>query len=956
MPKSVTVSTLADLNSALAAAKGGETILLKGGDYDRLSLSLRDFPSNVTIASADPGDPAVFSGLMLSHMGNLTLDGVVFDYTYQPGQIFSIAPFDVRNSHDVTIRNSVFDGDLVHGTGTFNDGYGNGYGLGVRGSQNIVIENNEFFDFGRGIVFSKSSDLIVSGNDLHAMSSDGMDFAQVQNVLIEGNFLHDFEYSPGTTSHPDMIQFWTSGTDMPSGNITIRGNRLDVGDGDWTQSIFMRNERVDTGEAGKEMYYYNILIEDNVIANSHVHGITVGETKGLTIRNNTLVHAGTDMGAVINGVQVPAIRVADKATGVTVIDNITSAVHGHDGQSGWTVKGNLLLSPEDYIENFVTSTTQPNEGIHEFRARAGGVIDKTGVGAAETGDARPAGLTAQFDITPVDQSLSTWTFDATASVAGKGGFPEGTVFLWDFGDGATASGRIVRHSYADDGYHDARLTIRLPDGRTDGARQLVAAETEDVLEMVRGTGFTIYDPGSTATLAVSAVAKQGLAIGASGTVASIDGRHVAELVGADSFGVDLSLKASSLASAGEVFRLHGSMVAAVTGKGELNLQLSTTAGLVQLATTGARLSDKALHDIRIECGDGQVAIAVDGKVLASAEMPAPLAGGGQPLSFGNPWGKENFAGVITDFAIDHGKLALPEAAETLVLDTAWAGDGSALPPPDKPVAPEASQPDPLPPTLPDEPDSPPAAQPIRLDLGDPGVAHRIQRADIAAMLDNDAFTVTLGLQADGPASKGEVFRIHQSIITTVEASGELLVQAFTADGEIQLRTKGARLDDLAPHEVGVSLADGVLSITVDGAVKAGTAMASPLLNEGAHALTFGNPWGKQNFDGVLTDFDVQFPTPDGAGRDGWTSVSLSGGVAGAPEVSVRSLAPEAAAGIAPMLAAEAADTDYLFAADEGPRDQPVPGLDGDAVLDMEALIATDRFGFLSDSGAHIPHM
>ena len=51
----------------------------------------------------------------------------------------------------------------------------------------------------------------------------------------------------------------------------------------------MRNEMVDTGGAGDEMFYRNITIEDNVIYNAQVHGITVGETHGLTIKNNTIL-------------------------------------------------------------------------------------------------------------------------------------------------------------------------------------------------------------------------------------------------------------------------------------------------------------------------------------------------------------------------------------------------------------------------------------------------------------------------------------------------------------------------------------------------------------------------------------------------------------------------------------------------------------------------------------------
>ena len=43
----------------------------------------------------------------------------------------------------------------------------------------------------------------------------------------------------------------------------------------------MRNEMVDQGKAGLEMYYQNITIENNVIYNAQTHGITVGETTGL---------------------------------------------------------------------------------------------------------------------------------------------------------------------------------------------------------------------------------------------------------------------------------------------------------------------------------------------------------------------------------------------------------------------------------------------------------------------------------------------------------------------------------------------------------------------------------------------------------------------------------------------------------------------------------------------------
>ena len=54
-----------------------------------------------------------------------------------------------------------------------------------------------------------------------------------------------------------MIQFWTAGTTSPSTNIIIAGNFLDSGNGDLTQSIFMRNEVVDHRAAATKCIYRN---------------------------------------------------------------------------------------------------------------------------------------------------------------------------------------------------------------------------------------------------------------------------------------------------------------------------------------------------------------------------------------------------------------------------------------------------------------------------------------------------------------------------------------------------------------------------------------------------------------------------------------------------------------------------------------------------------------------------
>ena len=60
----INVSSTAALNTALKAAKAGDTILLSTGTYT-LNTSGLTFASDVTIASATVGRPAVISGMTI---------------------------------------------------------------------------------------------------------------------------------------------------------------------------------------------------------------------------------------------------------------------------------------------------------------------------------------------------------------------------------------------------------------------------------------------------------------------------------------------------------------------------------------------------------------------------------------------------------------------------------------------------------------------------------------------------------------------------------------------------------------------------------------------------------------------------------------------------------------------------------------------------------------------------
>ncbi|MGH1424035.1 MAG: right-handed parallel beta-helix repeat-containing protein, partial [Pseudooceanicola sp.] len=346
--RDVHVSDSAGLMAALAAAKGGERILLKGGNYAHFKLTPASrfnfaYPSEVTIASADPGNPAVITYLDVRSAKNLTFDGITFDYTYAKGHKTWFRVFKFDHSDNITIRNSVFDGDVAKGVSEGEDGRGWAVGLDFRGGRNIVVEKCVFNEFYKGLIMGGVVRGVVRGNDFYDLRMDGMNFVGMNELLIEGNRLRRFRRAVGAGDHADMIQFWTANSTRPTTDVVIRNNLLMTGDGHPTHSIFMRNEAVDKGKAGIEMFYRNIAIENNLIVNGHVHGITVGETNGLRIRNNTLIRAPAFAkgGARNQKIRIPRISTKGTSTGVTITGNLAASYP--KARDGWVVRGNMPI-------------------------------------------------------------------------------------------------------------------------------------------------------------------------------------------------------------------------------------------------------------------------------------------------------------------------------------------------------------------------------------------------------------------------------------------------------------------------------------------------------------------------------------------------------------------------------------------------------------------------------------
>ncbi|NOE28417.1 right-handed parallel beta-helix repeat-containing protein [Ruegeria sp. HKCCD6157] len=359
MSTTITVTSAAELNQALSQATGGETILLAAGDYGKLSLNGTQFSSNVTIKSADPSAIASFSAVNLNQASNITFDTILFDYNASSGDPEYLSVFGVYNSSNVTFNNSVFSGDISSGTGS-------GTGLSIRDSGNIDITNTEFKNWWKAVITANTDGVDIIGNDIHSIRSDGLVFDNVDNFRVEQNYIHDFGGLAGSGDHRDMIQIQRA-NGSGSDNIIIRDNVFDMGQGDFTQTIWAGGDGKDTSDPNVQ--HKNVLIEGNVIYNGHLHGISLYGVDGLTIRKNTVLHV--DEKTLTGSIEVPVINVSSDSQNVTITQNITSQILGHNGQAGWTVADNVLIKPTEYDQHFTYQATAQTDGYNQYIVKPG---------------------------------------------------------------------------------------------------------------------------------------------------------------------------------------------------------------------------------------------------------------------------------------------------------------------------------------------------------------------------------------------------------------------------------------------------------------------------------------------------------------------------------------------------------------------------------------------------------
>jgi len=647
------VTNSGELAQALKSVTGGDTILLKGDEPFEINNQVGIKPeSNVTITSFDPEQPATIATLLISKAENLTFDGLIFDSSsISDTRPTWLKDINVSASSNITIQNSdmrsTADGPL-----TLDGEVARAASLGsITGSDGFSFVNNSVSNYNFGLLVLESTNTVIADSEFTQLQGDAIRLGGVQGVTIEGNYIHDPFGSDSEINHMDMIQIWSTRTTLVTQDVTITGNVLDAGDGAGTQSIFIRNERADTAEGdASDLFYKNITITDNVIYNGHLHGITVGETDGVIVANNTLalnpeavMLSATNPGRLTS----PSISVAGDSINVQITDNVAYQVKGPDDA---VIEGNYLVdystqNAENYVGNvFVAADNGGSVGLQGLAFDPNGPLGDTTVGSSfsQFVDA-PEALTAMFKFETVDGAEDHYRFDASLTADSNGPLAdEDAVFEWTFADGTKAYGQVIEHIFDNAGPQDVTLQVIAGNGAVaDSFERSFFVKDTVLLDVDVIDGNVVDGSFYNSTLTSKAVVTEdGLHV-SSGHALRVDPSND-QIYNLEQFSISFGMKRDSADGGhGDLAMIHKSFKLVLNKDGELDFTLTNSEGTqYKVVTEGANLTDTDWHRVTLSYDGigGNFVIFVDGKQAAEIDVEGqtiPLESWG--LTFGSEW-------------------------------------------------------------------------------------------------------------------------------------------------------------------------------------------------------------------------------------------------------------------------------------------------------------------------------
>ncbi len=332
-----------ELAGALAGAKCGKTISLAEGEFGDVSVEGGGCTSPLVLTSADPAKPAVLRTLRIEG-GGVTVKDLRVAYTPDARSASFSCVVSIDGARDVTLSGlKIIGGGAVTGvaeTATEGDNTGNviglptGRGVCIQGSQDVTLSDSEVARFHRGILVNKSSKVTLRKNDIHDMRTTAIVGAQVSDLTIDGNWLHDAHpWRWGQTpvgDHADFLALWSNkGQPEPNARVVVTGNKFEQADGKSILGMWF--------QGSDSAPFTDAVISNNTFLLANLQGIALWNTKGVTIEGNTMLRTGDEPK------QAPGILLRDGVTGAVMSGNRLNLIDDKSGGSNKD-KGNEMLS------------------------------------------------------------------------------------------------------------------------------------------------------------------------------------------------------------------------------------------------------------------------------------------------------------------------------------------------------------------------------------------------------------------------------------------------------------------------------------------------------------------------------------------------------------------------------------------------------------------------------------
>ncbi|GAB4577009.1 MAG: hypothetical protein Tsb0019_03750 [Roseibium sp.] len=703
-PPTISVSSAAELQEALANATGGETILLEEGNYGSIEILKLEFSSEVTIRSASAENLATFETLEIAGSSNISFDMIEVDFTPDENTYSWDSAIRISDSSGITFSNSdINGGPAVNGVPPETeagglDETGNvlglpaGRGFTITRCTDITIESCEVSEFENGIVANQTDGLDVLNNEIHHLRSTPLRGGDLDQVVVDGNEFHTFEpwQFGGAGDHGDMVHFWTrpNSQDVASQDITITNNVFQQGEGEALLGIYLDDN-------GNELGFENVVISGNILYNGNRQGIRIENGDGVVIESNTLLQSSGDE---FDG---PTIILKDGTTNVSIVDNIVANEMslGDTENSIVTVENNLVVQSHDpndknYAGNlFVNPFAGSQAELIDLQALPNGIVAEMGVGAPLTAyHSTSEGGLSGYIVSEFGDGLDSLhhTFDIAGIVGTDGDIDlNGATIEWSFGDGTTAGGNQVIHTFEQSGLYNIKATINFADGQTLHLSKTIEvnnpiailADFNDGAKDLSDTANVIHISDSVTFETVGTEQAVRLNGGTVEFESSPDFYNNSEYT----LLVDFKKDAGQESAFGRLVNFSGSFAVNVEENG-LAVLVKTDAGSQWIRTGDIGLNDSEWHSLALTFSnlEGTATLYVDNVEVGRIEgLDGAIQAGieGHSIYLGSPWGA-SFPGLIDNFAFATGAMTAEEierSSSVLENVNSTAGDSDPTP-------------------------------------------------------------------------------------------------------------------------------------------------------------------------------------------------------------------------------------------------------------------------------------